>query len=321
LFQTVGPAASVKVVLSPSSILANGTSRSTATATVRDAQSRPLAGQHVRFAAGDAAVHFGNVTDHRNGIYTATLTSSRTPHAVRITAVDSSVSPNISGHTTLTQTATAARPLNTALPAISGSTVVARTLSASRGTWSGTAPISYAYQWQRCKRHCANIAGAKRRSYKLGVADAATKLQVVVTATNRYGATKAFSRRQVGPVLTAGQLTARLMSVLVARGSGARIAALLKLGGYRFSFSSPGSTHLAISWYRPASAPGAQGKGLLVASVSAGLQGTSSVKLALTAKGRQALKRAKHLRLTAHGTLSLTGGPPIAATRSFTVTR
>ena len=322
LMQTPGPAARVKVALSPTSILANGTSQSTATVTVTDAQSRPIAGQHVGFTASDRGVHFGTVTDHRNGTYTGTLTSSTTPHPVTITATDSSVSPRISGKATLTQTPHPTRPSNTALPAISGSTVVGRTLSVSRGTWSGTAPVSYAYEWQRCKqRRCANIAGAKRSSYKLGPADAGTKLQVVVTATNRYGTAKAFSRQQVGPVLTAGQVTARLISGLLPRGSGARIGTLLKLGGYRFSFSSPGSAHLAISWYRPASAPVAKGKRVLVASMSVSLQGTSSIKLALTAKGRQALKRAKHLQLSAHGTLSLTGGSPIAATRSFTVTR
>jgi Invasin, domain 3 len=341
--QSTWPVDSVTASLSPSSIEANGSSTSTATATV-SSQGNPVAGDPVSFSSSDAGEKIGAVTAS-NGTYTATITSSKTAGTATITATDPAVQPDASAQATLTQTAPPAppptvttttspvttttspgtkptspgqptRPSNKTLPTISGSWVVGHTLSASKGTWSGTAPISYAYQWQRCKQRCANIAGANRSSYKLGAADTGAKLQVVVTATNRKGAVKATSR-QVGPVLTAGQVKARLISALLPRGSGARIGALLSLGGYRFSFSSPGSAHLAISWDLPA-----KGKRVVVvATMSASLQGTSNLKIALTAKGKQALKSAKHLTLTTQGTLSLTGGSPITASRSFTVTR
>src|SRR4051794_25465829 len=41
-------------------------------------------------------------------------------------------------------------PANTTPPAVSGTPAVGSTLSASTGSWTGTAPITYSYQWRRC---------------------------------------------------------------------------------------------------------------------------------------------------------------------------
>ena len=49
-------------------------------------------------------------------------------------------------------------PSNTELPKISGTPKDGQTLSASTGTWTGTPPLSYSYEWQRCDSSGANCA-------------------------------------------------------------------------------------------------------------------------------------------------------------------
>jgi len=79
-------------------------------------------------------------------------------------------------------------PVNTVLPGISGTIAAGQTLTATAGTWTGTAPITYAYQWQRCTgASCVNISGATSSSYPLTATDVGKTLQVAVTATNSDG--------------------------------------------------------------------------------------------------------------------------------------
>jgi Fibronectin type III domain/Calcineurin-like phosphoesterase len=87
-------------------------------------------------------------------------------------------------------------PSNTSLPTISGTAAAGQTLSADSGQWSGTSPISYAFQWQSCDQSgnaCTNIAGATSQTYLLGQADIGTTLRVVVTGSNSYGSASATS--------------------------------------------------------------------------------------------------------------------------------
>ena len=90
----------------------------------------------------------------------------------------------------------AAAPANTALPSISGTAADGQTLTATPGTWSGTEPIAYAYQWQRCNgagEACVQVAGATKPSYKLSGDDVGATLRVAVTATNSGGSGSASS--------------------------------------------------------------------------------------------------------------------------------
>ena len=86
-------------------------------------------------------------------------------------------------------------PVNTSLPAISGSAVVGQLLSASTGVWSGS-PSGYTYGWRRCDATgaaCTAILSATGSTYTLTVADLAATIRVAVTAGNPGGSTTAVS--------------------------------------------------------------------------------------------------------------------------------
>jgi Ig domain of plant-specific actin-binding protein len=99
--------------------------------------------------------------------------------------------------TTITVTTTTVEPpQNTTPPAISGQATAGQTLSASTGSWSGTQPITFAYQWQRCDQsglNCANISGATSQTYALQAADVGRTIRVAVTGQNSAGSSTAFS--------------------------------------------------------------------------------------------------------------------------------
>jgi subtilisin family serine protease len=87
-------------------------------------------------------------------------------------------------------------PVNTSLPAISGNAARGQTLSSTAGSWSGTTPMTYAYQWQRCDAagaNCAAIASATASSYTLVLADVGSTIRSRVTATNSAGSASATS--------------------------------------------------------------------------------------------------------------------------------
>ncbi len=78
-------------------------------------------------------------------------------------------------------------PENTVPPTIAGSAVGGQTLTADPGTWTGTTPIAFSYQWLRCDTAgagCSDIDGATGQSYVLTPADVGSRIRVRVTATN-----------------------------------------------------------------------------------------------------------------------------------------
>jgi hypothetical protein len=108
-------------------------------------------------------------------------------------------------------------PANTAAPAISGTTKTGQTLTSSTGTWSGTAPIAFAYQWERSSTGTtwSSISGATSRTRSLSTSDKGYLIRVRVTGSNSAGSAQTFSS-SVGPVTsgcTLGPLLCGLLGI------------------------------------------------------------------------------------------------------------
>jgi len=95
----------------------------------------------------------------------------------------------------LSQTA-AAVPVNSVLPAVSGSLVNGSTLTAYEGVWTN-APTSYAYQW---KKGGVNIGGATNKTYATVAGDVGGIITVTVTPSNSAGAGAPATSSNLGPI-------------------------------------------------------------------------------------------------------------------------
>lgn len=89
-----------------------------------------------------------------------------------------------------------AGPTEIAPPTISGVAIAGRTVTGSPGTWSGVQPISYKFQWLRCKAEagddsstasCTNIGGGTKTSYVISSQDIGFRLRFRVQASNKQG--------------------------------------------------------------------------------------------------------------------------------------
>jgi hypothetical protein len=87
-------------------------------------------------------------------------------------------------------------PAVTSSPTVSGTAQDGQTLNATTGSWTGTTPIAYAYQWQRCDstgNSCNAIAGGTATTYTSTSTDVGNTLKFTVRASNMAGSAIASS--------------------------------------------------------------------------------------------------------------------------------
>jgi hypothetical protein len=127
--------------------------------------------------------------------------------------------------------------------------------------------------------------------------------------------------------VSAAQVSALLARQLTPSGKEAKIAALLKKGGFSEAFKALEAGSAVIDWYYLA--PGAKlakttkPKAILVAVGTANFTaaGTVTIKVKLTPSGRRLLAHAKRFKLTAKGTFTPAGGSAITSVKTFTLKR
>jgi len=127
--------------------------------------------------------------------YTLAAADAGAQIRVAVTGVNSVGSSTATSASTATVSASAP-PASAAAPTISGSVQQGQTVTADPGTWSGTQPIRYAYQWRRCDgagAGCVTISAAVGQSYTPSSTDVGSTLRVAVTASNSVGTTTATS--------------------------------------------------------------------------------------------------------------------------------
>jgi hypothetical protein len=139
--------------------------------------------------------------------YTLTVDDVGQRIRIRVTASNSlgvqTVASNASPAVTATSSTppAAQAPQNSRLPTIFGTAALGQTMTANVGTWTGTAPIVFSYQWRRCGADggqsngsdCTAISGATGTQYVVASADVGQRLRVQVTGRNTLGATTATS--------------------------------------------------------------------------------------------------------------------------------
>jgi hypothetical protein len=99
---------------------------------------------------------------------------------------------------TVLNDAPAVLPSATAPPALSGTAQPGQVLTTSQGSWNGTAPMSFAYNWLRCNSSgssCKTIHGAtgQGQTYSVRSTDVGATLRALVVASNTAGVSLAQS--------------------------------------------------------------------------------------------------------------------------------
>ncbi|HEY2074128.1 MAG TPA: hypothetical protein VGG88_11190 [Gaiellaceae bacterium] len=109
----------------------------------------------------------------------------------------------------------------TTAPAVTGTPQIGQQLTGTTGVWTGTAPITYAFQWYRCDAggaHCSSVHGATKPTYRLVAADKGKTIGFTVNASDATGLKQPAYAALVGPVAAAAALAPTAQPKVTAQG-------------------------------------------------------------------------------------------------------
>jgi len=129
----------------------------------------------------DFKINGVSVQSGASNTFTPTSINEGSTLTVTVTATNSQGSANANSSNSLV---VGSVPVNTIAPVISGTNTFGSTLTTTDGTFTGTAPITITYQWQR---NGLAIAGQTANTYVVGVSDSLAAITCLVTGTNGYG--------------------------------------------------------------------------------------------------------------------------------------
>jgi hypothetical protein len=130
-----------------------------------------------------------------------TLGSADVGHRLRVlvSATNRAGSGSAASQPSAVVQAAGSAPTNTGAPTVSGTPQQAASLTTSKGSWTGSQPISYSYSWQRCDGAGGNcttfVSRAGSSSYTLTAADVGHTIRAQVTASNARGSSTATSQQ------------------------------------------------------------------------------------------------------------------------------
>jgi subtilisin family serine protease len=187
-----------------------------------------------------------NITGATSASYVLTSADVGSTIRSQVTATNSAGSASV--QSTQTAVVAAVAPANTSPPTVSGTPKPGQTLTSSTGSWSGTTPLTYAYQWLRCDASgagCAPIGGATTSSYTVASADVGSTLRSQVTTSNSGGQATAQSTQtavvtNLQTLTFTGTLTKNVSSLSFPLTIGAGEA------DGTLTFSAPKSTNMTV---------------------------------------------------------------------------
>jgi len=121
-----------------------------------------------------------------------TPADSQAGSTLRVTVTASNSAGAATADSAVTAVVKLAAPQEEAPPTITGEAREGAQLSASPGTWSGTQPISYSYEWLRCSAASCSEVGSGP-AHTAAEADVGFTLEVKVVASNSQGTATATS--------------------------------------------------------------------------------------------------------------------------------